>query len=415
MVYYTMKHLTLILTILSASFGLMAQSQCGHNHMILKDIEADSTFAERILPGITYSRSSFEQKTIPVIVHIFHEGEEYGEGSHLTQETVIEAIDHLNQVFSGLTEYNNNTFIDFCISGETLTGAQAFGILYHDLNNYEPYDGPIGNIIDNNFFADLQNTYSYSVSNYMEIFVAPWTNGFSGFTSTPPSNLGIWIRTNRFGFGEHITSSNNQNTTLSHEVGHWCGLFHTFSNGFSSYQDCEAAQQETSCTSQGDYVCDTEPVSVSYGCGPTSCGEPSTNMMGYYGGTCRTGYTIGQIERMHDIIETYRSQHIENNFCDGSEIGCTDEEACNFNESSLFDDNSCEYAEIGYDCNGNPQSSLTITSINELFENGEIKAYQTFDVYGNQVSNNLNLSSGIYMLRIEYLNGKKQVKKIYVQ
>ena len=77
----------------------MAQSPCGHNHMILKDVEADSTFAQRILPGITHSRSSFEQKTIPVIVHIFHEGEEYGEGSHLTQEIVIEAIDHLNQTF----------------------------------------------------------------------------------------------------------------------------------------------------------------------------------------------------------------------------------------------------------------------------------------------------------------------------
>jgi len=415
MVYCTMKRLTLFLTILSAAFDLMAQSPCGHNHMILKDIEADSTFAQRILPGITYSRSSFEQKTMPVIVHIFHEGEEYGEGSHLTQEVVIEAIDHLNQVFSGLTEYNNDTFIDFCISNETLTGEQAFGIVYHDLNDYEPYDGSLGDITNDNFYVGLQQTYSYSVTNYMEIFVAPWTSGFTGFTSVPPSNLGIWVRTTRFGFGEHITATNNQNTTLAHEVGHWCGLFHTFSNGFGSYQNCEIAQQETNCEIQGDYVCDTEPISVSYGCGPTMCGEPPTNMMGYYGGTCRTGFTIGQIERMHTQIEIHRSQHIENEFCNGTEMGCTDIGACNYEINAIYDDESCEYPEEGYSCDGTPQSSLTITSIDELFENGQITTYILFDVYGNQVANNSSLSSGIYILSIEYSNSKKQVKKIYVQ
>ena len=34
-------------------------------------------------------------------------------------------------------------------------------------------------------------------------------------------------------------------------------------------------------------------------------------------------------------------------------LGCTDEEACNYDESSTQDDGSCEYAEEAYDCSGN--------------------------------------------------------------
>ena len=41
--------------------------------------------------------------------------------------------------------------------------------------------------------------------------------------------------------------------------------------------------------------------------------------------------------------------------CDEEEIpGCTDEEACNYNADATDEDNSCEYAEIGFDCDGNP-------------------------------------------------------------
>ena len=41
--------------------------------------------------------------------------------------------------------------------------------------------------------------------------------------------------------------------------------------------------------------------------------------------------------------------------CDEEEVpGCTDEEACNYNADATDDDDSCEYAEIGFDCDGNP-------------------------------------------------------------
>ena len=399
-----MKSLTSLLFLLVASLMSIAQTQCGHEHMISEDIKADSTFARRILPGITHTRSVFEQKTLPVIVHIFHEGENYGEGSHLTQEVVIEAIDHLNLIFAGLTENDNNTFIDFCISNETLTGAQSFGILYHDLNDYVEYDGPIDNIVDNQFYVGLQQTYGYSVSDYMEIFVAPWSTGWSGFSSPPPSSLGVWVRTNRFGFGDHVTSSQNQNTTLSHEVGHWSGLMHTF----YTYSSCEEAQAEADCVNQGDYVCDTQPTVATSGCS-SGCGEDPFNIMGYYPGTCRTGFTEGQIERMHSILELSRNQQINNSFCTGMETGCLDTEACNYDLEAIYEDGSCEYADPGFDCEGN-----AVVSIQELIYSDQITSYACYDLLGREVDLDKVTQTGTYILRLTFIGGKTKVDKIYL-
>lgn len=424
-----MKHLALLLTILSITFTSVFQAQCGHDHIMMETIEADSTFARRILPGITHFRSSFEQKTIPIIVHIFHEGEAYGEGSHLTEEVVIEAIDHLNQVYAGLTEEDNNTFIDFCIAGQDFVGNEMSGILYHDLNDYPLYTGAIGNISNGQFYVGLQNTYAYDVSNYMEIFVAPWTTGYSGFSSQPPSNIGVWVRTNRFGFGSHVTSSTNQNTTLSHEVGHWCGLFHTFANIYTndigtyydSYSSCEEAQSETDCIYEGDRVCDTEPTVVTQSCS-SACGENPNNMMGYYPGVCRTRFTIGQVERMHSVLEMFRPQHLQNEacppcddfnnnyICDEDETGCTDPTACNYDDFMYYDDDSCEYAESGFDCEGNP-----LVSVQELYQIGVIKSYSYFDIRGRVITNELPNISGIYMLVVEHFNGDRSITKTYLE
>ena len=39
--------------------------------------------------------------------------------------------------------------------------------------------------------------------------------------------------------------------------------------------------------------------------------------------------------------------------CDQGPVGCTDENACNFDSDAIDDDGTCEYAEENYDCVGN--------------------------------------------------------------
>ncbi len=93
--------------------------------------------------------------------------------------------------------------------------------------------------------------------------------------------------------------------TVTHEVGHFVGLYHTFQDG------CGTATAP-GCYSTGDRVCDTSPEAASQGGCPveSSCSpayqDPVHNYMDYTNDACMNQFTHEQVRRLICTIRHYR-------------------------------------------------------------------------------------------------------------
>jgi len=138
-----------------------------------------------------------------------------------------------------------------------------------------------------------------------------WTVGFRegdaqsllGYATFPdaytqaPQMDGVVLLYQTMPGGSHPTY--NMGRTLTHETGHWMGLYHTFQGG---------------CKGEGDEVDDTPAEATpSYGCAknrdtcPSPGLDPITNFMDYSDDSCMEGFTPGQTRRLRSQLATYRN------------------------------------------------------------------------------------------------------------
>ena len=250
----------------------------------------------------SFLRSSHHVKTIPVVVHVIHNGG----AENISDAQILSQIQALNEDFRKLPGTNGDgdgvdTGIQFCLASKNPDGKCTNGIVrvQSPLTMHQSSERDL-----------LKQLSGWNPEKYLNIYVvrrigSGGTAGYAAFPGGPPDADGVVVIHNAFGRIGTGAGGGNLGRTLVHEIGHWMGLFHVFQDSCGT----------DTCTT-GDLICDTPPqAEPNYGC-PTinSCSndfpdvnDQVENYMDYSNDACKNMFTNGQKLRMQATLNAIRT------------------------------------------------------------------------------------------------------------
>lgn len=237
---------------------------------------------------------SGETKYYPLQIHSV--GRSDGEG-HLSDIEMRRALCTLNEDFAG---YGIQFFMN-----------EAVRMIHND--DYYEHDQNDGHRMMRN----------HNVKNAFNVYVVEYAYGTCGYFS--PSNQAVVVAKNCFVGGTH---------TLTHEMGHFFGLPHTFNGWENRKYDRDDVPKYLSirgrdtvfvervdgkyCDKAGDFFCDTPPDYINYRWSCDGSGKSletfidpegvefrldGTNFMSYSSDKCQQRFSAEQEIRMHEVLE----------------------------------------------------------------------------------------------------------------
>ncbi len=250
--------------------------------------------------------------TIPVVVHIVHNGEPIGTGLNISDAQVFSQMVVLNNDFNRLNADQANTptlfqpvagsfDAQFVLAKQDPNGIATTGIVR--------VKGSKTSWTSSSDDFLLKSQSYWPAEQYLNIWVTSLTDylGYAQFpvTSLPPFDFfderltdGIVVNYRHFGSIDggifDLSSRYNKGRTLTHEMGHFFGLRHIWGD-------------VSNCSTSTDYVDDT-PVqnNSTSGCPAhpqTSCSNTKMfqNYLDYTDDACMNIFTQGQIARMNFV------------------------------------------------------------------------------------------------------------------
>lgn len=150
--------------------------------------------------------------------------------------------------------------------------------------------------------ANALNVYTVGFNNSNLLGYATFPADYA----SKPADDGVVIRYSTLPGG--TAAPYNLGRTLTHEVGHWVGLYHTFQPAFIF------GFPTSGCFAPGDYVNDTPAeANPAYGCpvGRDTCTSPGVdpirNYMDYTDDLCMNNFTNGQCTRLRAQLTAFRN------------------------------------------------------------------------------------------------------------
>lgn len=253
--------------------------------------------------------------TLPVVFHIVHTGA--SQENNISDEQIFSQVAVLNEEFE-------DSKIQFCMAVRDPDGNPTNGITRYDASWNDQYviEGVNNGQGDDGWDQQdmKENSGCWNPDEYINYYVVSEINGndggngIQGFAYLGPTGDcrdGVVVLYNATGTVGVQKPGRTLGFTGVHEMGHHLSLWHTFSNTSS-------CGSETNCETQGDQVCDT-PTTTSNStaqCDGGVCPDALVNnFMDYSSETCKDAFTVGQAERMHEMLQGSRQGLVDNLAC----------------------------------------------------------------------------------------------------
>lgn len=260
---------------------------------------------------------------IPVVVHVVYKTA----GQNVSTAQIQSQIDVLNEDFRALNSDIipiNHPFggavadcnIEFCLASVDPQGNPTSGIT----RTVTAADDYAGANQDDVKFTSAGGHDNWDPTRYLNIWVCNLGNQLLGYATFPdeltasPDLDGVVINYTAFGVGGSSLAPNDLGRTATHEIGHWLFLYHIWGDancGDDLVSDTEQAEAE-------NYGCPSFPSNANNACGAGANGEMFMNYMDYVDDNCMNMFTVGQGNRMHSAISTYRSGLVGNGACNAT-------------------------------------------------------------------------------------------------
>ncbi|WP_297332755.1 T9SS type A sorting domain-containing protein [Flavobacterium sp.] len=386
--------------------------------------EFEEWIAQKIVARKTKSaaaaQNTTEVITIPIVVHVVHNGDFLGNNENIADEQVLSQITVLNQDYRrmlGTPGYNSNPVgadveIEFCLAQVDPDGQPTTGINRVNMNVASWSESQVEDVLKPGTIWDPTKYFNIWVCNFgsdlsdvLGYAQFPSQSGLNGLNNNEgsASTDGVIIGYKYFGSESIYPEGNyaepyNEGRTTTHEIGHALGLLHIWGNSWSN----------NTC-SYTDY-CDDTPTSS----GPNSgCSQHYSctsydmieNYMDYTYDSCMNIFTQDQKERILAVLDNSprRASLKTSNVCSAL-AGSEDFKL--LNGINLYPNPATSVLNIAVADNDLPDSYMVYNSLGQAMVSVTVTSASSLTIDTSSYSN------GIYFIRIEKGNESKVLKFI---
>ncbi len=290
--------------------------------------------------GINKTEATY---TIPVIVHILHNGDAAGVNENITAAQVQSQITVLNNDYGGTgagtvpsvfqAAKAGNTGVQFCLAVKDVNGAALAEPGIERINwSSKGWPNPAtqsSSGLQSSFDGTIKPASIWDPTKYLNIWICdaaasgllgyasfPAATGLTGLTGVENSQTcGVVIAYDSFGTIGKASAPYNGGRTATHEIGHWLGLRHIWGDGNCLTDYCS----DTPPAQTSNFGCPTHPFHLGT-CSGNTTGEMFMNYMDYTDDGCMSLFTGDQKTRIQTAMAngTYRKLLGTHGLCSSS-------------------------------------------------------------------------------------------------